>query len=158
MQSKSEITLLAAAFIFLQTPSSANDLEKIINTAKTSGQKQLMKQAEAAARAKLGIGGSAKANAQSGKQAASSAPAAAGTPQAAARSTAATQAATLSTNSAGKTAGASEKVPAGSAPAANTSLIEKMKHRAAVESTKYGKKYGSKFLKQGENQVGKTLK
>lgn len=141
----SQLTLLVVLLALGVQTASANDIEKVMNKALGSGKSQLLKQA----------GNIAKSQILKDKSPATPATAAAG-------STAAAKTATPAASGAGAATPALSPAPSTSTPAAATapghsSLKDKLMHRAAVESEKYAKKYGNKYLKQGTGSLGKLL-
>lgn len=125
----------------------ANDIEKVMNKALGSGKGQLLKQAGGLGSKFLKSSSSATPTAATGA-----------TPGAPAATPAVPATPAVSAAAHGPAVPATPASPASSnAAASEHPLRDKLMHRAAVESEKYAKKYGDKYLKQGKGQLGKLL-
>jgi hypothetical protein len=128
----------------------ANDIEKVMNKALGSGKGQLFKQAG-------GIGSKLLHSGAATPAATGAIPATPAKPASPAATATATNATPVTATPA-VAATAASPAAAGANPAADKpNLKHKLMHRAAVESEKYAKKYGDKYLKQGKGQLGKFL-
>lgn len=135
---------LVVALAATQVPSSANDIEKVLNKAAGSvAKKQLLKQA----------GGLFNKSTPAATPASS-------TDKAAATPAASTPAASAPAAGSSASTSAAPITPVAGAvtTTAKPSLKDKLTDRAIKEGTKYGSKYANKYLQQGEKQLTKLVK
>lgn len=160
MNMKIAFASILALSLGLSTTCFANDIEKLVDKASSSGKKALLKELGKFEQSAINGNTAAKTVAGAANPAgASAATSAAGTAVAgktpAAPTTPATSAATPATGAAVNVSGAT---PAAATASGSSGLTNKIQQAATKEGGKLFNKYGSKYLKEGEKQVEKMLK
>ncbi|MBX9685910.1 MAG: hypothetical protein K2X27_04355 [Candidatus Obscuribacterales bacterium] len=139
MSPKTLLALLAGTMLLAQSAALANDIEKVMDKALSSGKNQLLKKG-------LNLG-------KLSGSGTTATPAAAGTTPAATPAANVTPAATPAATGTAANTAAPAATTAAAAKSSKDILTDKIKNAAVKEGTRYGKKY----LERGQNSLTKFI-